>query len=64
MKGKKNCTLCYGSGSYLMEGDAHRSTGVVPCYHDPDLPHPKKTKLKYPDAVKMINLMREKHGKQ
>lgn len=34
-KNKKNlrteCPLCHGRGSYLEDGDAHRSTGYVPC---------------------------------
>lgn len=25
------CPVCRGKGSYLEEGDAHRSTGWVPC---------------------------------
>jgi len=25
------CTSCHGKGSYFMEGDLHRSSGVVPC---------------------------------
>ena len=53
MKGKSNCKLCFGSGSYMEEADAHRSAGQVPCYHDPDLPKPilKKMRLEVPDNV-------------
>lgn len=28
---KKTCPACDGKGTYLEEGDAHRSTGWVPC---------------------------------
>lgn len=27
----ETCPVCHGKGSYLEEGDAHRSTGWVPC---------------------------------
>ena len=27
----QTCPVCEGEGSYLEEGDAHRSTGWVPC---------------------------------
>lgn len=27
------CTACGGKKTYLMQGDAHKSTGWVPCYH-------------------------------
>lgn len=37
MKGKRNCTLCGGEGTYDEPRDAHRSGGRVPCYYDPDL---------------------------
>lgn len=37
MKGKRNCFLCGGEGTYKESGDAHRSGGIVPCRHDPDL---------------------------
>ncbi len=40
MKGKRDCPRCGGLGTYDEPGDAHRSAGRVPCYHDPDL---KKT---------------------
>ena len=28
------CPCCGGRGSYLEEGDAHRSSGYVPCYYN------------------------------
>lgn len=35
-----SCRRCNGTGSYLMEGDLHRSTGWVPCdcsrYREPE----------------------------
>jgi hypothetical protein len=53
MKGKSNCKLCNGIGSYIEEADAHHSAGQVPCYHDPDLPKPelKKKRLAVPENV-------------
>ena len=47
MKGKRNCFLCGGEGTYKESGDAHRSGGIVPCRHDPDAPK-KPVNLKNP----------------
>lgn len=27
------CPTCKGTKSYFMQGDLHRSSGIVPCYH-------------------------------
>lgn len=27
----ETCPCCNGKGSYLMEGDLHKSSGMVPC---------------------------------
>lgn len=31
-KPRELCNICHGKGEYLMPGDAHRSTGWVPCH--------------------------------
>lgn len=35
MKGWDDCPNCHGIGSYVEQGDLHRSTGSVPCYRQP-----------------------------
>lgn len=30
---KKSCGFCLGKGHYLMAGDLHKSSGIVPCRH-------------------------------
>jgi hypothetical protein len=35
MRGWSQCPWCSGKGTYLEEGDAHRSTGYVPCHKNP-----------------------------
>ncbi len=36
MKGNPDCRWCHGAGEYLEQGDAHRSSGTVPCHHQAD----------------------------
>jgi hypothetical protein len=47
------CPRCKGKGTYLSIGDAHKSSGIVPCECKLNTPKPRKRKSLYPTRLRV-----------